>query len=180
MTGAMVGDEASPPANGSSREKRDDEGYAHARRRGKRAAHGLILVVSVLFIGTSAWQLVRAVFLGDAGATESNALDPACADGLHRLTAALDRASGPIVVSASQAPAARPADVATRFRHELSPEWDVAGDVEKTCTASSAGADAWAVLARLRSAEEQLARQSRAELAPLRHDLAAHLPVELR
>jgi hypothetical protein len=153
---------------------------ANAQRLGRRAAHGLILVVAVVFIGSSAWQIVHAIFVESAAASAPPALDPGCANGVRRLVGALDRAADHAVSSAEQPATTRPEDVVALFRHQLSPEWDGAGDVERRCAASAAGADAWAALQRLRSAQEQLARQSRAELAPLRHDLAAHLPAELR
>jgi hypothetical protein len=159
-----------------------DDRYSRARRTGKRAAHALILVVAVLFIGSSTWQLVQAVFLGNGGA-QARPLDPICADGLRRLSSALDRAAA-LVVAAPSPPAGPPADDAVAlFRRDLSPEWDGARAVEETCAASVNGEDAWATLTRLRSAHEQLARRGHAELAPFRHDLAAHLahlPVDLR
>ena len=44
----------------------------------------------------------------------------------------------------------------------------------------NAGRDAWAALERLRSAQEQLAREGSAVLRPLRRELGAHLTPDLR
>ena len=66
------------------------------------------------------------------------------------------------------------------FAARLEPEWASAGSIEQACGQSSEGIDAWAALARLRSAEEQLAPRATAELEPLRRDVDAHLPADLR
>jgi hypothetical protein len=176
----MVGDGApSAHTDGApSTAAHDADPYAHARRLGGRAARGLILVLAVLFVGSSAWQLVRAIFVEGGATAPAYVLDPTCASGVHRLVVALDRAADRTVSAAARA--MRPDEGVAMFRRELSPEWDTADVVERTCASSQGGEDAWAALQRLRSAEEQLARQSRTELAPLRHDLAAHLPADLR
>ncbi|MCL2448793.1 MAG: hypothetical protein FWD17_07600 [Polyangiaceae bacterium] len=154
-------------------------------RVGQRAARALILVVAVLFIGSSAWQLVRALFFGNAGAppAATAVLDPACADGLRRLASALDRAAASVAAPPSQSAMAQPEDAVALFRRDLSPEWDREGAVKQACATGARGEEAWASLTRLRSAHEQLVRGRHAELAPLRHDLAAQLapsPRELR
>ncbi len=156
---------------------------ARARRRGARAAHGAIFVVAVLFIGSSTWQIVRAVFpeLGLAGgdAPLEGPDRRACAAGLRDLASALDRAASGVVVVTSPGQSA-PEESAAAFQRGLSPEWNTAPEIERRCAATPDGEDAWAALERLRSAEEQLTRRSRAELGPLRRDLAAHLPSDLR
>ena len=65
------------------------------------------------------------------------------------------------------------------FERRLDPEWSDRETIEAACSESSEGLDAWAALARLRSAEEQLAPRTE-ELGNLRRDVVAHLPADLR
>jgi hypothetical protein len=105
-----------------------DAALARARLRGKRVALGVVLVIAVVFIGASAWNIVPAVFganvhplpSGPAGSPER-----ACADGVRRLERSL-------------------------------PQWQDAAGVQSECAKSSAGLDAWASLLRLRMAAQQL------------------------
>jgi len=146
-----------------------------ARLRGKRAALSAVIVVSMTFIASSAVQIIPAVFGVGVRALPPAAPDLACAQGIARLTAALDRAND----RAASPPSAR--ENATRaFQHELSPEWTDAARIAGDCARSPDGLDAWASLLRLREAEEQLAHYATIELDPLRHDVAAHLPPDLR
>jgi hypothetical protein len=146
---------------------RDDA--ARARLQGKRAVLGVILVVSLVVIGSSSLEIIPAVF--GAGIRPIPAAPPGssariCADGVRKLERALDRA----VDSAGSA----------SFPARLEPEWADAATVSQACGQSSEGIDAWAALARLRSAEEQLSPRAGAELEPLRRDVIAHLPADLR
>jgi hypothetical protein len=154
--------------------------YGPARRRGKRAANAFVLGLAVLFVASSAWQLVGTLFLGSGGPVTGAPVDGACAAGLRGLTAALDRAGGAAIAWPRGAEVPPVDDVVGLFRHGLSPEWDRAEAVQASCSSSESGKNAWATLARLRSAEEELVRQGQAGLGPLRRDLAAHLTAELR
>jgi hypothetical protein len=129
------------------------DALARARLQGKRAALSVVMVVTVVFIGASAVQIVPAIF--GAGITPippspSGSDARACAEGIRRLEAART-------------------------------DQDEAR-VREACAQSPEGLDAWASLVRLRSAEAQLggAEGAPAELEPLRRDVAAHLPVDLR
>jgi hypothetical protein len=127
----------------------DSPELARARLRGKRAALGVVLVVAVVFIGASVWNIIPAVFganIQPLPAGPEGSLERTCADGVRRL------------------------------EHGL-PGWQDAAGVETACSASSAGLDAWAALLRLRSAGQQL---SPGDLAPLKRDVEAHLPADLR
>jgi hypothetical protein len=133
----------------------------------------LVSVVAVAIIGSSTVQIVSAVFgvgIHPVPAAAPGTPGRTCAEGVLRLERALDRS-----VEAAGSPA---------FAASLRPEWNEAGAVQRACSQSSEGLDAWASLARLRSAEEQLATGARAErlveLAPLRSDVSAHLPADLR
>jgi hypothetical protein len=146
---------------------RDDA--ARARLQGKRAVLVAILLVSLALIASSSWQIIPAVF--GAGIRPIPAAPPGssariCAEGVRRLELALDRAADT---------AGSPA-----FQSRLQPEWAEEATVSQACGQSSEGIDAWASLARLRSAEEQLSPRAGAELEPLRRDVIAHLPVDLR
>jgi hypothetical protein len=146
---------------------RDDA--ARARLQGKRVALGIVLFVSVAIIGSSTMQIVPAVFgAGIRPLPEGMAGSSArtCAEGVQRLDQALDRAVD----------GAGSGDFSARLR----PEWDEESTVALACGQSSEGLDAWAALARLRSAEEHLAPDDRGLLAPLRRDVRAHLPADLR
>ena len=73
---------------------------------------------------------------------------------------------------------------AAGFRRRLdSPvdrDWPDETEVRGACEKSPEGLDAWASLARLRRAEEELAGDASGELQALRRDVAAHLPTDLR
>jgi hypothetical protein len=155
--------------------------FGLARRRGKQAAHAFVLALAVAFVGSSALQLVRAIFFGSAGgSTAALRLDPECSDGVRRLVRALDRANAAVAASSvARHGSVGTEDVAALFHGALSPEWDGAAAVEKRCAARG-GEGAWTALERLRSAEEQLARRTASDLAPLRDELAAHLGADLR
>jgi hypothetical protein len=160
---------------------REDVAVARARLQGKRVALVIVIGVTVALIGSSAVQIIPAVF----GAPVSS-IPPAppgssartCAVGVKSLAAAVDRA-GTAALSSSPGPGGE-ADAAARFRQALSPEWDGQEAVAQACAGSGEGLDAWAALLRLRSAEEQLTLRSQAELGPLRRDVTAHLPADLR
>jgi hypothetical protein len=155
----------------------EDASLARARLGGRRAAHGVVLVVAVLFIGSSAWQIVRALFVESHEGVLVSPEQRACALGLRDLASALDRAASLVVASSYEVGTN---EAVAAFRRGLSPEWNTAESVQRSCATSPGGADAWAALERLRSAEEQLTRQSRADLGPIRRDLTAHLPSDLR
>jgi hypothetical protein len=139
----------------------DPTATARARLRGKRIALGIVITVTVAYIGASAVDIVPAVF---GAVMHPLPLAPAgtparvCAEGLRRLVST---------------PGAGDDD-----------------QVQRACAASREGLDAWAALERLRSAERQLARPARAgteersgseqELQELRRQVLAHLPAELR
>ena len=141
---------------------------ARARLQGKRVALGLVFGATAWIIGTSALQIVPAVF--GAGVTPLPSSPPGspartCAEGVQRMARALERAS------ASAGSAA--------FGEQLSPEWDTEAAVQAACAATPEGQDAWASLARMRSAEEQLGPRA-SGVADLHRDVIAHLPADLR
>lgn len=135
-----------------------------ARKEGRRAAHLIVIAVAVLFVGASAAQIIPAVFgvgIQPIRSTSERSPDRACAEGIHLLAVGLDHAN----------------EEAWRGLTE----WTRAsGNVEPTCAKSGEGLDAWAALLRLRRAEEAVVVRAGAELAPLRHDVEAHLPADLR
>jgi hypothetical protein len=156
-----------------------------ARRRGKRAAHGVVVVTALTFIGASALQIIPAVFATDAapvGAPGAPTLpDSVCAGGMRRLVRALDRAS-----SEAWTPVDAVADDdeqsprLTAFQRALAPEWEAPEAIEHACALSPGGKDAWTALLRLRRAHEQALLRDRFDLVPLRRDVTSHLPAELR
>jgi hypothetical protein len=173
----MVSGGSSPGASA------DGDPYGAARRRGKRAANAFVVGLAVLFVGSSAWQLVSTLFLGGAGVATGaprGSVGAACADGLRALAGAVDRAGDAAIAWPVGATVPPVEDVVSLFRRGLSPEWDRAQAVEASCATSESGKNAWTTLARLRSAEEELVREGHAGLGPLRRDLAAHLAAELR
>jgi hypothetical protein len=158
---------------------------ARARREGRRAAHAIIVVVAVLFIGDSAAQIMPAVI--GAGIRRIPTAPPgspeqACSQGVRSLVLALDRASleawslldAPLQGETESDPAL------LAFHRGLLPEWSAEKKVETTCESTREGPAAWAALLRLRRAQEQVVLRSRMELVSLRRDVAAHLPGDLR
>ncbi len=140
-----------------------------ARAQGRRLAHGFIAVIAVLFIGASTVQIVEAVFGADAAADAAAERRPdsdadRCARGVGRLVS-IDRTAGDLAAVA-----------------EASGEDDAVARAlaAKACAASPGGLDTWAALERLQVAREQLARRDRVDLEPLRRDVSAHLPADLR
>jgi hypothetical protein len=144
-----------------------------ARLRGKRVALVVVIAVAVTFIGASAVQIIPAVF--GAGTRPIPAGPPGssarvCAEGV----AGLLRAMGDDGAEA-------PAD-------------DAWARAEAACRQSPEGLDAWAALLRWRATRAQLGGQpcgtgstgrgsdhARARLDdPLRHEVAEHLPADLR
>ncbi len=142
----------------------EDAPLAGAGRRGRRAGILIVIGVAVLFIGSSAGQVVPAVFgfgvrplpVGPPGSSQR-----ACAEGVRALSA---------VRSAS----------ADRTEPSSPSAWDRESPVYQACAASPEGLDAWAALLRLRMTEQQLPYAGPTQLDPLRRDLYAHLPADLR
>jgi hypothetical protein len=118
----------------------------------------VVIVVAIAFIAISTAQITSAVFGLRTMPLASGPVDSPvrrCATGISRLARALDRGPSPA-------------------------EWNDAESVEETCRAVTGGLDAWAALLRLRAAELQLAPATSEDLQPLRVEVAAHLPPDLR
>jgi hypothetical protein len=140
---------------------------AAARLGGKRVALVAVIALAVVFIGASALQIVPAVFgarIRPLPAAPPGSDARLCADGVSALLRQLD--------SESSSP----------------DEWE---RTARSCQGSPEGLDAWAALMRLRLAERQTSgvridgttvasKRDQSELGPLRRDVAAHLPPELR
>ena len=141
---------------------------ARATLRGKRVALGIVGAIAVPFIASSTLQIAQAVF------GEGPLHDRACSTGVRELQAALDRASERLLVPAEGDGADVTLGAATI------PGWKDADAVRRACEASEAGTRAWDALERLRRTEERLAHDARGEVTPLRRDVTAHLPAELR
>ncbi len=142
----------------------DDAAVARAasrfRAQGKRLGVAVVLGVAVLYVGASAVQIVSAVFGLDvrplpAGPPGSSAWT--CAEGLLALSKDVSPPKG-----------ASPRD------------WHPPEDVYRACAASPEGLDAWAALLRLEKTAENIPSAGPGELDPLRRDLFAHLPADLR
>jgi hypothetical protein len=139
---------------------------ARARLRGKRVALVAVIAVAVSFIGASAVQIIPAVF--GAGTRPIPAGPPGsrarvCAEGVSALLHAM-REDEPACAEPLRP---SPGDDA----------WDRAA---AACREAPEGPDAWAALLRLRAARAQLHTGGGSELDPLRHEVAAHLPADLR
>jgi hypothetical protein len=158
---------------------------AGARRSGRRAAHGFVFVVAILFIASSTIQIVRGVF----GLNDTAPPGDPCADGVARLAAQLeaDPACGAGTATAS-GKTGKAAEETARARHaRRALESSEAATVARTCAASSEGLETWAAFERGRMAREQLAqgdgdpRTGRGVMhAPPLDDEAAPLPADLR
>lgn len=159
---------------------------ARARLRGKRIAHAIVATTAVAFIGASAVQIIPAVFgVGGRAAPDSPAApeERACTAGIRSLSFALDRATAKAWSPEANRLAVDEADanaIIQAFQEALLPEWDAGASIGQACAKSRDGVEAWAALLRLRRAEEQFALRGFVDLAPLRRDVTAHLPVDLR
>ncbi|MDP8998725.1 MAG: hypothetical protein M3O46_01290 [Myxococcota bacterium] len=159
---------------------------ARARLRGKRMAHAIVVTTAVAFIGASAAQIIPAVFGIPARVgpppTPGRA-ETACMEAIRSLSFALDRATEKAwspEVNRAAAPRADGSAILQAFHEGLLPEWNAEASIGLACAKSREGVEAWAVLLRLRRAEEQFALRGFTDLAPLRSDVAAHLPADLR
>jgi hypothetical protein len=146
----------------------DDAAQAIAGRRGKRIAVWIVIGLAVLFIGSSAAQIVPAVFgLGvrplPDGPPGSSART--CAEGVRSLSQRLE--------------AGQRLDASGDTDGRLS-AWDTESPVGRACASSPEGLDAWAALLRLRTAREQRPHAPPAQLDSMRRDVWAHLPADLR
>lgn len=144
-----------------------DDQEKRVRLRARRIGLGVIMVVALAFIGSSTGQIVRAVFgLGTTplAATPNDSPERQCAVGISRLVRAIAPPARGV------APLVRGAEIG----------WVGAETVERSCQNASGGLDAWDALLRLRAAQAQLAEASPADLQPLRDEVAAHLPSDLR
>jgi hypothetical protein len=143
---------------------------ARARLRGKRIALGIVLVVSVAFVGASTLEIVEGVFAMNIRPLPSGAVGTAartCAEGIRQIERDIER-GGP----------GNPSPV----RMQRTDGGDDASTVEQACAQSPEGLDAWAALRRLVRAREAARQGSEANdsLAPLEREVVAHLPADLR
>jgi hypothetical protein len=141
---------------------------ARARSDGRRIAHVIVISIAVAFVGASAAQIIPVVFgigvqpIAAAEQSSAGSSERACAYGIYAFALGLDRIN------------------LQAWRERSLPEWDSASNIERACAQSRAGVDAWAALLRLRRAEEDVVLRGLADLAPLRRDVEARLPAELR
>jgi hypothetical protein len=143
-----------------------DEEERRARLRGRRMGLGVVLVVALVFIGVSSAQIISAVFgLGTVplAAGPGDSPERRCGEGISQLLKAPEPPSGATPAAAKPLQAANDAD-----------------RVEQECRKAAGGLDAWDALLRLRAAESQLAATAPEALEPLRHEVIAHLPADLR
>jgi hypothetical protein len=164
-----LGAMAEPPSPEAAPGGAPDAAVARAGLRWKRASLVFVSVIAVAFIAISVLQIIPAVFgawIRPLPPASPGSPERICAEGVHRLAGALDRAS---------AMAGGPA-----FDGALQPEWNDAPGVEQACARSPEGLDAWASLLRLRSAEQQLAGRDGEPLVRLRREVSSHLPADLR
>jgi hypothetical protein len=148
-----------------------DAKLARAGRLGRRAGFAVVLVVSVLFVASSTWQITRGVFgLGTTPLPSGPPQSPerACAIGIERLA----RDPGAYAPAAGGRGGASAASGARDA-------WADSESVGRACAATRDGLDAWAALLRLRAARAQLDRNDR-DLELLRVEVREHLPADLR
>lgn len=160
------------------------------QRVASRLVYGSFLGLATAFILSSTFQLVVGVF--GVGSEPLAAADPspagpdglntpstpstqACADGIARLSAALDRNLARAVVPEGESVRTEEAALAA-FRKGLDPEWTEEAAIQQSCVNEPRGEDAFAALLRLKLAQEGLVRRQMAEIDPLRRNVQAYLP----
>lgn len=147
-----------------------DEGsraLAAARARGKRVAFVLYFVVAGAIAAAGTLQVFIQAFRRHE-APEIHVTS--CADGLARLSAALERARQ--AGSSTDGEDAALAD----FRRSLRPDWDDRDHIEDLCRPFPASMAALDAIEQLRYAEEHAVRREASELAPLRRRVQAIAP----
>ena len=140
------------------------------KKRLRQLASSFVLVVAVLFIAASLWQIIAAVFGTAPPAKTATAEEAACTEKLRTLAAALERAS-------DQA-AHEPDDAHARsaFEAAIAPEWNDESAAEKTCSPTPRSREAWAALLRLRRGYEGRSQKDARDVGPLRRDFETRLP----
>ena len=156
------------------------------RKLASRIVFGAFALFATAFILSSAAQLMSAVLglriepvtAAPQAATTPPLTEPgraACAAGIERLIAALDRAF--LEASKLATAGAMSADgVVTAFQGSALPEWSEEAAIETGCRSDPHGSDAFAAVLRLRLAEESFLRRQIVELSPVRRDVQAYLP----
>src|ERR1700729_2985521 len=104
------------------------------KKRARAIASGFVVIVATLFIVSSLWQIIAAVFLSGPVALANTPDEAACRAELTKLVAALDRAS----ITVARTPDA--------FSSALSPEWNDEKRAEAVCEKTPRGKDAWVSL----------------------------------
>lgn len=140
-----------------------------AQARGRRIAFILYYIAAVGVAGAGSVQ----VFLQAFQRREAPELGvTTCADGLARLSAAVDRARRAASLTDGE-------DAALLdFRKALTPEWDDRDHIEDLCRPSASSMAALDAIEQLRYAEEHAVRREAAELAPLRRRVQGIVPAE--
>lgn len=131
-----------------------------------RVVYAAFVTLAGAFIVSSTVQITRAVFFGgadDSGATPST-ITPACAEGVRKLTTAVDRAVAAAALGHDAADATR------RYRAARSPEWDDPQRAEllSPCTGDAQGNEAAAAVTRFDRAAEGAAGREAGELGTVR------------
>ncbi|MDP9148420.1 MAG: hypothetical protein M3O36_00545 [Myxococcota bacterium] len=146
-------------------------------------AVGAFTAFAVVFVASSAMQIVRAVFFRETlifSSSVPGSTSEGCAQRIASLLRALDRANAKARAEQSLPPKLNDDASLVVFRQGLHPEWDDRGAIERACASSAAGLESWAAVSRLRAALEEWIRRERIALEPLRRDVIPHLPANLR
>jgi hypothetical protein len=147
----------------------NDERIEQARRRGKRYALVLFVVLATAFVVSSTWQIMAGVFgIANARAGETTPAAP-CVAAIRDLETALDRAR-------TQAAAAHDEDDAARtFNAAIDPSLGTTLDAR--CARDE---DLHAAALRLRSASEVAVRKLAREIGRVQSDVDRLLPAQSR
>ncbi len=146
---------------------------AKAPLPGRRLRNGVIAtigIVATVFVLSTAWQIIRAVFDLNPEPLASSTAEDDCAHQIRSLEAALDRGAAAATRAKGEAAAEQ------AFADELLPEWSRADDAEATCKREPNGTAAWSALLQLRRGLEGRARHDANETASLRKALHERLP----
>ncbi|MFO0587953.1 MAG: hypothetical protein U0441_10460 [Polyangiaceae bacterium] len=161
-------EQAAPRATSASRTPLPVE-RTPAQARGRRIAFILYYIAAAYVAGVGSVQ----VFMQAFQRREAPELGiVTCADGLARLSAAVDRARRAASLTDGE-------DAALLdFRRALTPEWDDRDHIEDLCRPSASSMAALDAIEQLRYAEEHAVRREAAELAPLRRRVQGIVPAE--
>lgn len=149
----------------------EEDPSTRAGRRAKRAMVVFLAVLASVFVVSTTWQIVRAVFdLTPQPVATAPGTSDDCAHRIRALEAALDRGSAAATREKDEASAS------AAFDRELLPEWSQSDQDQAVCGREPNGTAAYAALLQLKKGLEGRARHDASTVGALRRALHERIP----